>query len=78
MATTREIVRSILADKLACPISKITPDASFFKDLGADSLDYAELVMEFEKEFNITIPSSEASQITTVSQAVDFIDRKLK
>lgn len=78
MRTTLEIVRSILADKLACPLSKVTPDASFYKDLGIDSLDYAELVMELEQKFDITIPSSEASRITTVSQVIDYINRRLK
>jgi acyl carrier protein len=78
MGSTLETVRSILADKLACPLSKVTPDASFYKDLGIDSLDYAELVMELEKEFDITIPSSEASRITTVSQVIDYINRRIK
>lgn len=78
MPNTREIVRSILADKLACPLSKVTPEASFYKDLGIDSLDHAELVMELEREFNIVIPSSEAYKITTVKQIVDFINRRLK
>lgn len=77
MRSTLETVRSILADKLSCPTSKVTPDASFYKDLGVDSLDYAELVMELEKEFDITIPSSEASSISTVGQVTEYVNRRL-
>ncbi len=78
MRSTLETVRSILANKLACPLSKVTPDASFYKDLGVDSLDYAELVMELEKEFDITIPSSEAAKIRTVDQFIQCINNRLK
>lgn len=77
MRSTLETVRSLLADKLCCPRSKVTPDASFYKDLGIDSLDYAELVMELEREFDITIPSSEASGISTVGQATEYVNRRL-
>ena len=77
MRSTLETIRLILADKLACPASKVTPDASFYKDLGVDSLDYAELVMELEKEFDITIPSSEASSISTVGQVTEYVNSRL-
>ena len=66
-------VNSILTEKLGILESEITPEANFIKDLGIDSLDYAELVMEFEDEFETSIPDEEAEKIQTVGQAVDFI-----
>ena len=58
--------------------SQITPDASFVKDLGIDSLDYAELVMEFEQNFDIKIPDDDAEKMQTIGEAVTYIQSKLK
>jgi len=57
--------------------SEVTPEASFTTDLGADSLDTVELIMEFEKEFGISIPDEEAEQIATVGDAIAFLQKKL-
>jgi len=76
MVNIRETILEILAEKLCCPLSKVTPEASFYKDLGVDSLEYAELVMELEREFDIVIPSSEASNIKTVAQVVEYISKR--
>jgi len=64
---------SIIVDKLGVEESEVTNEASFTNDLGADSLDTVELIMEFEKEFNLSIPDEEAEKIETVGNAVDYI-----
>lgn len=73
MKAIYEKVREILMEKLGVKPTEITPDANFMKDLGADSLDYAELVMAFEKTFDIAIPDDEAQRIKTVNEAVNYI-----
>jgi acyl carrier protein len=67
-------VRAIIADKLDVEETEVTPEASFTNDLGADSLDTVELIMEFEKEFNIQIPDDQAEKITTVGHAIAYIE----
>jgi acyl carrier protein len=71
-------VTEILIDKLGIAPSEITPDANFVRDLGIDSLDYAEIVMEFEQTFNIRIPDEDAEKMQTYGQAVKYIEAKLK
>jgi acyl carrier protein len=71
-------VRSIIVDKLGVDDKEVTPEASFTNDLGADSLDTVELIMEFEKEFNIAIPDDQAEKIATVGQAIDYIEKNVK
>lgn len=71
-------VEGILVEKLGIASTEVTPDANLIKDLGIDSLDYAELVMEFEHTFDIRIPDSDAEKLGTVSQAVNYISEKLK
>jgi len=66
-------VKAIIIDKLGIEESEITDSASFTNDLGADSLDTVELIMEFEKEFNISIPDEDAEKIGTVGQAVSYL-----
>ena len=66
-------VKAIIVDKLGVDESEVTPEASFTNDLGADSLDTVELIMEFEKEFNIAIPDEQAEKIATVGDAVSYI-----
>jgi acyl carrier protein len=78
MQDVEKRVNSILTEKLGVPDSQITPDASFVKDLGIDSLDYAELVMEFEQTFDIKIPDDDAEKMQTIGQAVSYIQSKLK
>ena len=63
----------VIVDKLGVEESEVTNEASFTNDLGADSLDTVELIMEFEKEFNLSIPDEEAEKIETVGNAVDYI-----
>lgn len=70
-------VTEILVHKLGLSETEVTPDANFIKDLGIDSLDYAELTMEFEQAFDIRIPDSDAEQLATINQAVDYIKEKL-
>lgn len=70
-------VTEILVDKLGIATSEVTPDANFIKDLGIDSLDYAEIVMEFEQTFNIRIPDSDAEKLQTMKQAVQYIEDQL-
>ena len=76
--STFEKVKKIVADKLSVDEAKITEAAKFTDDLGADSLDVVEFVMEVEKEFNITIPDDEATKLLTVGDAVKYIDAHAK
>jgi acyl carrier protein len=71
-------VKSIIIDKLSVEESEVTNEASFTNDLGADSLDTVELIMEFEKEFNISIPDDQAENIATVGQAIEYIEKNNK
>lgn len=71
-------VKAIIADKLGVDESEVTPEASFTNDLGADSLDTVELIMEFEKEFNIAIPDDQAEKISTVGEAIRYIEENAK
>ena len=71
-------VIAIIADKLGIEESEITPQSSFMNDLGADSMDVIELVMEFENKFSITISDSEAEKISTVAEAVERIKEKVE
>lgn len=73
MASIAERVSKIIVDKLGVDDSEVTPEASFTNDLGADSLDTVELIMEFEKEFDISIPDDQAENIQTVGQAVSYL-----
>lgn len=66
-------VKAIIVDKLGVEESEVTTEASFTNDLGADSLDTVELIMEFEKEFGISIPDDQAEKIGTVGDAVSYI-----
>jgi acyl carrier protein len=67
-------VKEIIVDKLGVDESEVTPEASFTNDLGADSLDTVELIMEFEKEFNLAIPDDQAEKIGTVGDAIAYIE----
>ena len=71
-------VKSIIVDKLGVDENEVTPQASFTNDLGADSLDTVELIMEFEKEFNIAIPDDQAEKIGTVGDAIAYIENYTK
>ena len=75
MSNIAERVKKIIVDKLGVEESQVTPEASFTNDLGADSLDTVELIMEFEKEFNISIPDEQAETIGTVGQAVEYLEK---
>ena len=75
MSDVSEKVKAIIIDKLGVDENEVTNDASFTNDLGADSLDTVELIMEFEKEFDIQIPDDKAEAIATVGDAVTFIER---
>ncbi len=74
MSEIKTKVISIIVDKLGVEESEVTTEASFTNDLGADSLDTVELIMEFEKEFNIAIPDDQAENIQTVGDAVVYIE----
>ena len=74
MSNVSEKVKAIIVDKLGVDESEVTNEASFTNDLGADSLDTVELIMEFEKEFDIQIPDDKAEAIATVGDAISFID----
>ncbi|MEN8202485.1 MAG: acyl carrier protein [Bacteroidota bacterium] len=67
-------VKAIIVDKLGVDENEVTTEASFTNDLGADSLDTVELIMEFEKEFNMGIPDDQAESISTVGEAVKYIE----
>ena len=74
MSEIESKVKEIIADKLGVDEADVKPEASFTNDLGADSLDTVELIMEFEKEFGITIPDDKAEGITTVGDAISYIE----
>ena len=71
-------VKQIIFDKLGVDAAEVTDEASFTNDLGADSLDTVELIMEFEKEFNVSIPDDQAENIGTVGQAVKYLEENVK
>jgi acyl carrier protein len=77
MADLKEKVTKIIVAKLGVEESQITDDANFTKDLGADSLDTVELIMEFEKEFDLTIEDNDAEKIQTVGNVVEYLGSKL-
>jgi len=76
MADVEGKVREIIMNKLGVEASQVTPEASFTNDLGADSLDTVELVMEFEKAFNLQIPDEDAEKISTVGDAIKYLSAK--
>lgn len=76
MASIEERVAEIVADQLGVEKEKITRESHFVNDLGADSLDQVELVMELEEEFDLEIPDDEAEKIQTVGQAIGFIEQQ--
>ncbi|MEX1002461.1 MAG: acyl carrier protein [Crocinitomicaceae bacterium] len=78
MSDVKSRVMSIIVDKLGVAEDEVTAEASFTNDLGADSLDTVELIMEFEKEFNIAIPDDQAEKIQTVGDAISYIESNAK
>ena len=78
MSEIAQKVKQIIIEKLGVEESEVTPEASFTNDLGADSLDTVELIMEFEKEFNVAIPDDQAETIGTVGQAVAYLEKNVK
>ncbi len=78
MSDINSRVKAIIVDKLGVDEKEVTPEASFTNDLGADSLDTVELIMEFEKEFNIAIPDDQAEKISTVGDAIAYIENTNK
>ena len=76
--TTFEKVKKIVSEKLGVPEAKVEEKSSFVNDLGADSLDVVEFIMEVEKEFGIEIPDEDASKLDTVDKAVAYIEEKKK
>ncbi len=69
-------VKAIIVDKLVIDESEVTNESNFMSDLGADSLDTVELIMEFEKEFDLQIPDDEAEKITTVGEAIKYLEER--
>ena len=78
MAEIESKVKAIIVDKLGVDDAEVKPEASFTNDLGADSLDTVELIMEFEKEFGISIPDEKAEKISTVCDAIAYIEENAK
>ena len=74
MSEIKDKVVEIIVEKLGVEVSEVTPEASFTNDLGADSLDTVELIMEFEKAFGISIPDDQAEKISTVGDAIAYIE----
>ncbi len=77
MATVADRVKKIIVEKLGVEETDVKPEANFIQDLGADSLDTVELIMEFEKEFDVSIPDEQAEKITTVGQAIDYLEAQI-
>ncbi len=78
MSSVEERVKQIVVDQLSVSDDEVSGDSSFVDDLGADSLDTVELVMALEEEFNCEIPDEEAEKITTVQQAIDYINAHIE
>ena len=78
MSTVEQQVKAIVAEQLGVKPEQVTSEASFVDDLGADSLDTVELVMRFEEEFNIEIPDEDAEKITSVRDAIEYIEKHSK
>jgi acyl carrier protein len=78
MSDVASRVKAIIVDKLSVEESEVTNEASFTNDLGADSLDTVELIMEFEKEFNLSIPDDHAEKISTVADAIAYVETYTK
>jgi acyl carrier protein len=78
MSEIESKVKAIIVDKLGVDESEVKPEASFTNDLGADSLDTVELIMEFEKEFGISIPDDKAEKIGSVAEAIAYIEENSK
>ncbi len=78
MSDVASKVKAIIVDKLGVDESEVVNEASFTNDLGADSLDTVELIMEFEKEFDLAIPDDEAEKISTVGEAISHIEAAVK
>ena len=78
MSEIADKVKAIIVDKLGVDENEVTPTAEFTKDLGADSLETVELIMEFEKEFDLKIPDEEAEKIATVGDAISYIENAKK
>lgn len=78
MSSIAEKVKKIIVDKLGVDESEVVLEANFTNDLGADSLDTVELIMEFEKEFDISIPDEQAENIQTVGQAISYLEKEVK
>ena len=74
MSEIADKVKAIIVDKLSVEEAEVKPEANFANDLGADSLDTVELIMEFEKEFGISIPDDQAEKISTVGDAIQYIN----
>lgn len=77
MSEVTSKVKEIIVNKLGVDEAQVVPEASFTNDLGADSLDTVEMVMEFEKSFNLQIPDEDAEKITTVGDAIKYIESKV-
>ncbi|MCS7240579.1 MAG: acyl carrier protein [Candidatus Bipolaricaulota bacterium] len=77
MSDVANRVKEIIAEQLMVDLEEITEESTFVDDLGADSLDRVELIMEFEEEFGIEIPDEDAEKITTVGEAIAYIERRL-
>ena len=78
MSEIEKKVKAIIVDKLAVNDTEVTPNASFTADLGADSLDTVELIMEFEKVFDIQIPDEDTQKIATVGEAIAYVEERLQ
>ena len=78
MSDIKERVERIIVEKLGVDASEVKPEATFTNDLGADSLDTVELIMELEKEFDITIPDDQAEKITSVGDAISYVEANSK
>ena len=77
MSTITDRVTKIIADKLVIDATDVTTEANFKDDLGADSIDLVELIMEFEREFELSIPDEKAEEIQTVGNAIEFLEKAI-